>query len=406
MSAHGAEFQGLLSFHFFQGTSPTGRPKTPSGRWTNELLAKSIGVQTSTVNNWRNGYTFPTLDNFVSILKLLFGVGYIHSIPARNLIKSYNQESPYHLDVLEPLADVDEIAIQQLPAAFRFGVQNGKIDAISETYQTVDGPAAKDLYDELREKLQALMDRLRRSNIDPHARFSAEKLLRALGTVFEDVRPGVVLSRMRSMEAIRDAFSTEEGREGLFPNAIAMIDDVCLTGQDFLATYPIIRQIERQRLALGIEKTPDAINNIQIEIEAVQKAAAASEVVAAAAVSALGENDSDIKDANSAEQTAELIGDKLLIIRNFVSEAIRSVVQGATASAAGAWGVIKPDFHDGARAAARILPPLAVIALITSIAGPIAGLAGLLRGNIFTPIRSAVSRVQSADQKAHRTRKD
>lgn len=325
-----SKFRDLLNSHFFGGTSPTGRPNTPSGRWTNDFLATKIDVHTSTVNNWRNGHTFPTPINFINILTLLFGSIYSNNIQARELVKYYNLLSPYQLailDITSPLDKIDDIATQQIPAAFRFGIQDGKIDALPESPQTIDGPAAKDLYDELQGKLRALTDRLQRSNIDPHVHFSAERLLQGLGTTFEDVRPGVILSRMRSMEAIRDAFSNEDGREALFPNAIAMIDDVCLSGQDFLATFPVIRQIERQRLALGIERTPEIIESIQIETEAVQHAAAVSEVVAAGAVEALKENEPDIKQANSVELAADLIADKLLVIRNFVSESIRFVVQ-------------------------------------------------------------------------------
>jgi hypothetical protein len=41
-----------------------------------------------------------------------------------------------------------------------------------------------------------------------------------------------------------------------------------------------------------------------------------------------------------------------------------------------------------------MLPPLAVIGLLTTIAGPIAGLAGLLRGDLFKSVRGAVTSVQ------------
>lgn len=50
-----------------------------------------------------------------------------------------------------------------------------------------------------------------------------------------------------------------------------------------------------------------------------------------------------------------------------------------------------------------MLPPLAVIALITTIAGPIAGLAGLLRGDLFKSVRGAVTTVGRSGSTPRRT---
>src|SRR5690348_8060996 len=68
-----ARFHHLLDQHFHRGTRPGGRPPTPTGRWTNAYLGKSIPAMEATVSGWRNGHTFPTLGNFHRILMLLFG---------------------------------------------------------------------------------------------------------------------------------------------------------------------------------------------------------------------------------------------------------------------------------------------------------------------------------------------
>jgi hypothetical protein len=109
---------------------------------------------------------------------------------------------------------------------------------------------------------------------------------------------------------------------------------------------------------------------------AIHNAAAHSDIVAPGAVNALGENEPDIRQAQSVEVRADLVADRLLIHRNFVSQALRAI----TRKSGGVWEVIGPDFITGSKVAARMLPPLAVIGLLTAIAGPIAGLAGLLRG--------------------------
>src|SRR5262249_20788125 len=127
---------------------------------------------------------------------------------------------------------IDETAVQQIPAAFRFGVQNNKIDALPENLETLDSQISQELYQELVGKARSLSDRLRRSNADPHVSFAVERLLQSLGARYGDVRPGVVLSRLRSIESVVAGFDTEEGRAVLFPDAVAMLGDVHLSGQD------------------------------------------------------------------------------------------------------------------------------------------------------------------------------
>jgi hypothetical protein len=103
------------------------------------------------------------------------------------------------------------------------------------------------LYEELVAKTRALSERLKRSNVDPHVNFAVERLLQSLGANYGDVRPGLVLSRLRSIESIVAGYDSEEGRAALFPDAVAMLSDVHLSGHDFLATFPNVRRIERER---------------------------------------------------------------------------------------------------------------------------------------------------------------
>ena len=214
--------------------------------------------------------------------------------------------------------------------------------------------------------------------------------MQSLGARYDDVRPGIVLSRLRSIEGVVSGFDTEEGRAALFPDAIAMFIDLHLSGQDFLATFPNVRRIEREVTAAGLEKDPEFIDKALEETEAIYTAAAGSEIVAPGAVNALGENEIDIREAQSVEIKADLVADRLLIYRNFVSQALRAIAR----KSGEAWEVVGPDFVAGSKAAARMLPPLTVIALITTIAGPIAGLAGLLRGDLFKSVRGAVTTVR------------
>lgn len=385
------DFQRLFNFHIAQGTAAPGVLPLDQTSWDTTGLAQACGVQPATIYNWGTGRAYPTPSNFSRLRKVFFGTEFDSSAEAIELMRLYQNYSPYWIYV--PNSGEEASAIQQVPAAFRFSINNAKIDVLSERPETIDDSTAADLYVELNQKLTEFVEGLHGSNIDRRVRLSAERMLQGLGGAFEDVRPGVVLSRMRSMEAIRDAFSTDEGREALFPGAVAAIDDICLSGRDLLSVFPIVREIERQRLALGIERSPEAISDLHVQVEAIQQVASDSDLVAQSASNALSENDVGILQAESTDQEADLLADKLLIIRNFASESVRWMVEGGVKLIDDTWQVIKPEFQEGMKAAAKIAPPLTIIALITSIAGPIAGLAALLHGDIFRPVSNAIKKI-------------
>lgn len=379
------EFADTLDFAFRRARPPI----------TNSIAAPVVGVSARTLGKWRRGDTFPRRPSYEAVLRYLSGFDQVYTEP---LVGKYNlARRPSSQDIIDISAPsnnagarIDIEAVEQIPAAFRFGIQDRTIDALPENLETVDLAISQDLYEELIAKAQVLDARLKRSNAEAHAGFAVERLLQSLGMRYDDVRPGVVLSRLRSIESVVTGFDTEEGRAALFPDAIAMFTDLHLSGQDFLATFPNVRRIERERIAAGLEKDPGVIDKALEETEAIQSAAAVSEIVAPGAVNALGENGPDIREAQSVEVKADLVADRLLVHRNFVGQVLRAIAR----KSGDAWEVVGPDFLAGSKAAARMLPSLAVIALITTIAGPIAGLAGLLRSDLFKSVRGAVTTVR------------
>ncbi len=303
-----------------------------------------------------------------------------------------------------------DVDLRQLPAAFRFRIQDDKIDVLPEHADVTDFDTAKDLHAELIAKANGLRSRLSSTNSDQRAQRSVERLLEALAARIEDVRPGVLLSRSRSIEADRNAFDTEEARRELFPDAIAMLDDVLLSLQDLLAIYPVVRKIETERLALSIQRDPTLLDAVAAELETIKKEASVSEAVTGAVVAALKENDPDIKAARTLDVLAGLLADTLLVVRNFGSVAVTYVHKHgeSAASALGAglaragselkelggnsWEAAKINLPEGVGAAARILPVGLVIALLANIAGPVAGLAALSGG--FKQLAKAINKLK------------
>lgn len=233
-------------------------------------------------------------------------------------------------------------------------------------------------------------------------------MLNTLGNALADVRPGLLLSRVRSIEADRNAFNTRKARQELFPDAIATVDDLLLSARDLMAVFPIIREIEAEQMALAIQRDPNTLRAIRRDTDAIKHSATESEAVTTSAVAALKEQDADIDAARNGTVRARLTADQLLVVRNFVSEAFRAARAGGKAVAATvspglrragselrdlggeSWKQFKENFPEGVGAAARLIPIGALAALLAGIAGPVGGLAAL--SGSFKEIAKAIKK--------------
>jgi len=291
----------------------------------------------------------------------------------------------------EEAEEEDELAeaVTQRPAAFRFGLRNGKIDTLPERANFTDRAAANDLYSELKAKAQSLRDRLAQSNSDQRVQGSVNRLLDALGERLADVRPGVLLSRSRSIEADRNAFNTPKARRELFPDAIAMMDDVLLSLEDLLAAFPYIREIEAEQIALHLQRDPKVIKGIQRETDSIKLAAADSGAATGNAVKALHEHDADIAEARNNTVRARLLADHLLVVRNFIGETLhgaREAMRPAAQTVGQGLATVGNELKDVGKEswkeikkeipkAAGMLPRAALFILLASVVHPTAGLA-------------------------------
>jgi hypothetical protein len=274
-----------------------------------------------------------------------------------------------------------DASVEQRPAAYRFGLRNGKIDVLPEPSEPEDGEFALDTYHELVAKGRELHNRLRGTNSALRVRSSVERLLTALGTQFDDVRPGVLLSRSRSLEADRAAFGEE-----LPPDTIAMIDDAARTLRDLLASFPTVRRIEAERLALDLDRNADAVPIIREEMAAIKAASVQSGAVTAEAIFALTLNDDALEDANDPVVRTSLIADKLLVFRNFVSAVIGGIASYGSIAIAKAraglgeltgktWEEINKQLPKSIGATAALVPPFALVGLAVWLTDPVTGVA-------------------------------
>jgi hypothetical protein len=99
-------------------------------------------------------------------------------------------------------------------------------------------------------------------------------------------------------------------------------------------------------------------------------AAAASRAASEAAIEALNQNDRAIQDARDANLRTGLIGDKLLVVRNFAGAVITKIGTELGELGTKSWGAFREEFPKGIGMVARGAP---LVLLATAIAGPAGG---------------------------------
>ncbi|MGA8760514.1 MAG: toll/interleukin-1 receptor domain-containing protein, partial [Stellaceae bacterium] len=208
-------------------------------------------------------------------------------------------------------------SVEQRPAAYRFTTAGDKIDVLPELPEPLDRQLAADTQKELSEKARNLLIRLQGTNSAQRVCESVQRLLDALGVPFDQLRPGVLLSRVRSLEADGAAFDTEDARAELFPDAFARVADTVQTARDLLGLFPKVRQIEVERVALDLHRLPDALPAIEQRAHEIEEAAQKSGAVTPDAVRALAKNDAAIDAAANLVLRGSLVADKLLVVGNF-----------------------------------------------------------------------------------------
>jgi hypothetical protein len=284
-----------------------------------------------------------------------------------------------HTTAIEP-GDDRERAIRaaerrQRPAAYRFTIRGDKIDVLPEPTSLEDPSFARDTFEELVAKARDTLRRLRGSNSAQRACLSIERLLETLND-FDNMRAGVLLSRVRSIEADLFAFDSDDGRDEMIsPTALAMVNDTLQTARDLMSLFPMVRRVETERLALDLDRHVEALPAIQRDMQTLSEAATGSEALTGPARDALRQNDTAIADAVDPVLRTSLIADKLLVVRNFTG-AVGSKI-GIELGALGlrSWEAFKESLPQGIGVAARFGP---LLLLGTLIAGPVAGIAMVL----------------------------
>lgn len=287
---------------------------------------------------------------------------------------------------------VEEKDLEQGYASHRFIFEGNKIVAHANR-STETSQFSEDLRSEALRKSLELRERLNSTQTPDHVKRTIDSLIDALGARIEDVRPGVFLSRSRSVDAAIAVFDTVESRDELFSDAQALLKDVSSSLDDLKAVFPEIARLEASALALRIGD--DHLNAVQRSANEILETAKQSKIVDQSAIDAIELVDIDIVEAervlaDSGNESVRieasiarknLVALRLLNVRNFTAATVSAGLRacGAFAGEAGSRariGALNAVEKGTERAVSGAIVG-GVVLLGVSLFGPLVGLAAL-----------------------------
>ena len=313
------EVWGLV-FQWYRYLAPIDENKEPASYFGN-LIDTHIASQSE---------EFWTITEDRSAEQILREIG---AFVDRNAQSGGDQEDEVNLrnsgDLAELEADI-ETALEniepQVPAAYQFGIRDGKITALSQRDMATDPRGAQTVLDEARHKAALLKERLHRSNAEQRVKASVEGLLDALPEQISDLDEYRLRSRFRSIEADALAYVNDEAE--LFPDAVAALVDLSETVKDLQSFYPALRNMEAEVLLFDIPP-----NRIDETLDRADEIAAAvdefPELADASTPEALQESGAIPREEAATDVRQKRTAEYLLVIRNFLSVVARALLDNA-----------------------------------------------------------------------------
>jgi hypothetical protein len=304
------------------------------------------------------------------------------------LIKKKQEEIEARNKSLSPHKEPD---LSQRPAGHVFDFENGKLVA-KPVFGVPGNPSfAEETRQELISKLRDAGDRLRRTQVSARFPESFTKSADFIATRdIPNLPLGKLLSLCRTLEADAAILAGPNLRQMMDEDAQAFLADAIHTLDDFKALFPEIVRIEAARMTLGLATENAVAANLHIDAfsfelvklnDTVDESAIAAIDETKAAIVELTEEITALKAGDAAEKAmverAKLVGQRAMAARNIMARGLRAFAVNVGE------GVLE-GAKEGAKETTKGLIKATGVVLVTSLAGPFAGLASLI--TIWNPL--------------------
>ena len=208
--------------------------------------------------------------------------------------------------------------LKQQAGPFSFRVVDGRIVVAPEDAEPVDDEVVRDFYNEAKRKAAELKARLQRAQADAILLNDLARLERYLGESPADLRPGLLLSILRSLESDHRAYDTEEGRKEHSPDLLAMLGDVAGSVRDLAYAFPKTREIIANQIATELVEERKNLDEIGAANDKLAEVAEQHPMVSGPEVAdALREPKEGVSNARSLNDKAGQTALRLLTAANF-----------------------------------------------------------------------------------------
>lgn len=303
--------------------------------------------------------------------------------------------------------DREEVALGQRPAPYSFTWHDERIEALPHMQAPFSEKTADEIIEILKEKLEYALSQLQGNRADPLLHSALSNSLREISGGSSAVRDGVLLMRLRTLQALSTAYFSGENESEIGVRAAVM--DAALSLEDLLAVYPGARTIDANRQALEFQSSQTDMRDFSAATQEIIRVAESSDVVAPSAIKALLDGQyeigvlSELVDTSSSEVTraaaierrATLASLQLLGIRNFLVTPLKRTMEELGPVAGDSWKQFKAAIPEAVGDATKSVVSGAIKAgaagLVAMLAGPIAGMAMLAAS--FAPLAKAANKV-------------
>lgn len=309
--------------------------------------------------------------------------------------------------VPDPTTDlpIETDVLEQRPAPHAFHWSGNAISVTENRPSPSDQPMEGDVFRAVRSKVSDALQILTGNHADPRLSQSMQAFFECISGTPDNIRSGDLLMTYRSLQADAAAYlNPTSERESTI---VSHVVDVSISAADLIVLYPNLRAIEDARLALEISQP----ESIRPQIAAIVEAATASAVVGDDAQNALQqliqETSPTADDALAfSPQAVEAyrtksgvgVGLQLLSIRNFCAAALKAIVTEAKGigkeSVKEARLAIPRGVGEGVQKVVSGSIVLALVTLVSAIAGPLLGIAALAA--TFRPIAARAEQIRKA----------
>jgi hypothetical protein len=209
------------------------------------------------------------------------------------------------------------------------------------------------------------------------------------------IRPGLILSSLRNIEAYRFFYETPEGRDEISPDVFRLISDLCDTVRDLAATFPKSREIEAEAISLQIPLEKEKFTQILSLTENVDSVIISSDAASIAAKNALRETSVTPYSTYHLAQQSKQVAYHILDIDNFARAGLRHLRAASKLAKSEAIDIgsqtyksFKKDFTERAGKAASIGVLGGISGLMHGLGLDISALASMVAA--LTPLRNSI----------------